>query len=116
MFSEILVRTIARNRPRCYNRVRSVETMGTASSRKRFAIHAEIVWVKRENFVGWACSQCAWEFTPSKIPAGNTIAEIKQSYERERDKEFASHVCAKHLREKSAGTKGLNSSGGEQRK
>ena len=116
MLVEILACTIADNRPRCYNPVRGSETMGTASSRKSFAIHPEIVWVKTENFVGWACSQCAWEFTPSKIPAGNTIAEIKQSYERERDKEFASHVCAKHMRQTSEGTEGLNSSGGEQRK
>ena len=76
--------------------------MGAAYSRKGFAIHPEMVWVKRENFVGWACSQCAWEFTPSKIPIGNTIAEIKQSYERERDKEFASHVFAGHPREQKA--------------
>jgi hypothetical protein len=72
--------------------------MGAASSRKSFAIHQEMVWVEREGFVGWACSGCAWQFTPSKIPTGNTIAEIKQSYERERDKEFASHICAKHPR------------------
>ena len=70
--------------------------MGAAYSRKSSAMHQEMVWVERGSFVGWACSQCAWEFTPSKIPTGNTIAEIKQNYERERDKEFASHVCAKH--------------------
>ena len=70
--------------------------MGAASGRKSFAVQPEMVWVERGSFVGWACSQCAWEFTPSKIPTGNTIAEIKQNYERERDKEFASHVCAKH--------------------
>jgi hypothetical protein len=65
-------------------------------SRKPFATHPEMVWVERGRFTGWACSQCAWEFTPSVIPAGNTLAEIKQRYERERDKEFASHVCAKY--------------------
>jgi hypothetical protein len=65
-------------------------------SRKPFAAPPEMVWVQRGRFIGWACSQCAWEFTPSGIPAGNTLAEIKQRYEQERDKEFASHLCAKH--------------------
>jgi hypothetical protein len=48
--------------------------------------------------MGWACSRCAWEFNPSGIPAGNTIGEMKLQYERERDKEFESHVCAEHPR------------------
>jgi hypothetical protein len=65
-------------------------------SRGRSANHPELVWVQRERFTGWACSQCAWEFNPSVIPTGNTLAEIKELYERERDKEFASHVCAKY--------------------
>ena len=56
----------------------------------------EIVWVEKKDFRGWACSECAWKFKPSGIPAGNTLAEIKQNYERERDGEFESHVCAKH--------------------
>jgi hypothetical protein len=46
--------------------------------------------------MGWACSECAWQFNPSGKPAGNTLGEIKQNYERERDKEFESHVCAEH--------------------
>ena len=65
-------------------------------SRKSFSTHPEMVWVQRERFTGWACSQCAWQFTPSDIPTGNTLAEIKEKYEQERDKDFASHVCAKH--------------------
>jgi hypothetical protein len=65
-------------------------------SRKTFATHPEMVWVERERFMGWACSQCAWEFNPSGVPAGNTLAEMKEEYERQRDKEFASHVCAKY--------------------
>jgi hypothetical protein len=63
--------------------------------RKPFATRPEIVWVERGRFTGWACSQCAWQFTPSRIPPRNTLAEIKRLYEQERDKEFASHVCAK---------------------
>ena len=64
--------------------------------RKPFATLPEMVWVQRERFMGWACSNCTWEFNPSGIPAGNTLAEIKQHYERERDREFESHVCAEH--------------------
>ena len=30
---------------------------------------------------------------------------MKQEYEAQRDKEFAAHVCAEHLRAKSAKTK-----------
>ena len=62
-------------------------------SRKPYAAHPKMVWVERPRFMGWACSECAWEFSPSGIPAGNTIDEMKQEYERQRDKEFGSHVC-----------------------
>jgi hypothetical protein len=55
-----------------------------------------MVWVQRERFMGWACPECAWEFNPSGIPTGNTLAEIKQQYENMRDKEFQSHVCAEY--------------------
>jgi rubredoxin len=65
-------------------------------SRRPFVKHPEMVWVERARFMGWACSECGWEFDPSHIPPGNTIAEIKQQYERERDEKFASHVCAAH--------------------
>jgi hypothetical protein len=65
-------------------------------SRQPFANHPEMVWVQRKRFIGWACSQCAWEFNPSGLPVGNTLAEIKLLYEQERDREFASHVCAKY--------------------
>jgi hypothetical protein len=36
------------------------------------------------------------EFRPSIVPAGNSISEIKQKYEQQRDEEFQAHVCAKH--------------------
>jgi hypothetical protein len=39
---------------------------------------------------------CAWEFIPAVWPAGDSIIEMKQNYERLRDKEFGAHVCAKH--------------------
>jgi len=61
-------------------------------------MHRDMVWVEKERFRGWACSECAWEFKPLEMPTGNTIAEMKQHYERQRDAEFRSHVCAEHPR------------------
>src|SRR4029077_13193623 len=65
-------------------------------SPKRVKTCLEMVWVERGRFIGWACPECAWEFNPSDIPTGNTLAEIKQQYEELRDKEFQSHVCAEY--------------------
>jgi hypothetical protein len=56
----------------------------------------ELVWVKISDFQGWACSQCTWFFNPSDAINGNTIDEMKQNYERERDRAFASHSCPEH--------------------
>jgi hypothetical protein len=67
-------------------------------SRKPFATHPEMVWIQGKRFMGWACSQCAWEFKPSGFPAGKTIAEMKDVFEQQRDGEFMSHVCAEHPR------------------
>ena len=72
--------------------------MVTVPRRKPSAARPELVWVQRERFMGWACSECAWKFNLSGMPAGNTLAEIKRNYERERDKEFESHVCAEHAK------------------
>jgi hypothetical protein len=58
----------------------------------------ELVWVERQNFQGWACTGCAWVFNPSGPPAGHSLEEMKQNFERERNKEFAAHVCAQHAR------------------
>jgi hypothetical protein len=41
-------------------------------------------------------------FNPEGPPAGNSLAEMKQRYELQRDKEFATHVCAEHPRAKTA--------------
>jgi rubredoxin len=58
----------------------------------------KLVWVERPNFQGWACSECTWFFNPSTPFVGNSIEEMKTKFEEERDKEFASHVCAEHRR------------------
>jgi hypothetical protein len=60
----------------------------------------ELVWVKPSGFQGWACSQCAWLFNPLDALDGNTIEEMKQNYERQRDQTFASHSCQEHPRPK----------------
>jgi hypothetical protein len=58
----------------------------------------KLLWVERQNFQGWGCTECAWVFNPSGPPAGNSLDEMKQNYEQRRNKEFASHVCAQHPR------------------
>src|SRR5271155_400326 len=57
-----------------------------------------LVWVARQNFQGWACTECAWVFSALGPPVGNSLEEMKQNYEQRRDKEFAAHVCAQHPR------------------
>jgi rubredoxin len=57
-----------------------------------------LVWVERQNFQGWACTECAWVFNPSGPPSGESIDEMKTNYTLRRDKEFTSHVCADNAR------------------
>jgi rubredoxin len=57
-----------------------------------------LVWAKSESRESWACSDCAWAFNPSGPPQGQSLEEMKQNFERQRDKEFASHVCSAHPR------------------
>jgi len=56
----------------------------------------EIVWVERERFEGWACSNCAWIFKGSGPLGEGSIEEMKRQYEADRDKAFRSHVCVEH--------------------
>jgi hypothetical protein len=69
--------------------------MVTSFSPKAPDTRREMVWVEKGGFRGWACSVCAWNFNPSGMPMGNTVAEMKEKYERQRDEEFRSHLCAK---------------------
>ena len=69
------------------------------------------MWVKTAHIEGWACSECAWVFTPSGPPRGETLDEMKQNFERQRDKEFASHVCAHHPRPKESSQRPGNTKG-----
>ena len=64
----------------------------------------KLVWIEELHFQGWGCSECAWVFNPSGAPMGNTLDEMKENYERRRDKDFAAHVCAEYSKAKN--TKG----------
>jgi hypothetical protein len=61
-----------------------------------------LIWIESPRFQGCGCSECAWEFKPSGPPAGKSLDEMKEIFERQRDKEFAMHVCAEHPRAKKA--------------
>jgi len=61
-----------------------------------------LIWIEEPRFQGWGCSECVWAFSPSGAPTGNSLEEMKEEYERLRDKEFAVHVCAGHARAKEA--------------
>jgi hypothetical protein len=58
----------------------------------------KLVWVERQNFQGWACTECAWTFNPTGPPTGDSIEQMKMHYEQQRDKEFRTHVCTEHPR------------------
>jgi hypothetical protein len=62
----------------------------------------QMVWIKTARMMAWVCSECAWTFSPSGPPRGSGLEEMKENYERQRDKEYASHVCAEHPRAMSA--------------
>jgi hypothetical protein len=58
----------------------------------------KLEWVERPTFQGWACTECAWVFNPTWPLAGKSVDDMKTEFEQDRDKEFASHVCADHPR------------------
>jgi hypothetical protein len=45
---------------------------------------------------GFGCSDCAWRFTASEPLVGNSVEEMRQHCEAQRDQEFKAHVCADH--------------------
>jgi hypothetical protein len=58
----------------------------------------KLVWIGNQIFQGFGCSECNWVFKPGGALVGESLDEMKQKYEAERDKEFAAHLCAKHPR------------------
>ncbi|HEV3220999.1 MAG TPA: hypothetical protein VGZ48_14620 [Candidatus Acidoferrales bacterium] len=63
-------------------------------------MNREMIWVEKDRFHGWGCSQCAWLFNPVGLPTGRSLNEMIRNYEEQRDKEFAAHICAKYPRVK----------------
>jgi len=55
-----------------------------------------LAWVETPEMEAWTCAACTWAFLPSGPPLGDSLEEMIQNYERQRDTEFASHVCAQH--------------------
>jgi hypothetical protein len=53
-------------------------------------------WIESQTFHGFGCSKCNWKFSPSGPLTGDSLDEMKEKYEAQRDKEFAVHVCVKH--------------------
>ena len=62
-----------------------------------------LIRVEGPCFQGYGCSECTWAFKPSGPLNGNSLDEMKELYKRQRDKEFAIHVCAEHPRAKKNG-------------
>jgi hypothetical protein len=56
----------------------------------------ELVWIEKERFEGWVCSDCGWQFTASGPLVRGSIEEMIRAFERERDEAFEAHVCAEH--------------------
>jgi hypothetical protein len=61
-------------------------------------IRRKLVSIEEHRFWGWGCSECEWVFRPLGPLVGQSIDEMKVHYEKQRDKEFASHVCAEYPR------------------
>jgi hypothetical protein len=61
-------------------------------------MNRELIWIEKERFWGWGCSNCTWIFNPAGLPTGASLNEMIRDYEEQRDGEFKAHVCAKHPR------------------
>lgn len=53
-----------------------------------------MVWIEWPDFVGFGCSECRWVFHSAGPLVGTSLDQMKQTYQAERDKEFAAHTCA----------------------
>ena len=70
--------------------------------RPKVTMLRKLIWIEKRSFQGCACSECEWMFQPLGPPVGDSLDEMKEIYERLRDKEFAGHVCGEHPRAKKA--------------
>jgi hypothetical protein len=66
------------------------------------AMPRKLVWIENENLAGFRCSECNWIFKAPGPLVRESLDEMKQKYEAQRDKEFAAHVCVKHPRARSS--------------
>jgi hypothetical protein len=64
------------------------------------SVRRKLVWINEKTSSGWGCSECAWVCDLSGPPTGDTLDEMMQNYVRQRDQDFAAHVCAAHPRAK----------------
>ena len=48
----------------------------------------KLVWNEKQNFQGFGCSECSWVFNPFGALVGESLDEMKQKYEAQRDKDF----------------------------
>jgi hypothetical protein len=60
-----------------------------------------LVWIEKQRFRGFGCSECDWRFKSPSALSGGSFEEMMRNFELQRDEEFASHVCADHPRAKS---------------
>jgi hypothetical protein len=58
----------------------------------------KLEWIEQQRFRGFGCSECGWRFQTAGTPTGGTFDEMMRNFEAQRDKEFASHVCANYPR------------------
>jgi hypothetical protein len=77
-----------------HNGTRMLDTQGKQQFRE--IIMRQMIWIKTARIEAWACSSCAWMFSPTGPPLGADLDEMKRNFERQRDKEYAFHVCAEH--------------------
>jgi hypothetical protein len=74
------------------------ETVTCSNRAKYYEGPRTLTWISETHFHGPACSRCAWLFRPTGPPAENSLSEMKESYMRLCNQEFAAHVCAQHPR------------------
>lgn len=77
-------------------------TCSHLARRPRMEALRMLIWIEEPRFQGFGCSECAWTFNTSGPPAGNSLQEMREIFERVRDKEFATHVCAERPKGKRA--------------
>jgi len=54
-----------------------------------------LIWFESPGFQGFGCSACDWKFRPVGALTGQSLDEMKKTFEDQRDREFAAHTCVK---------------------